>query len=92
MLLHEKQADYWCLATPEVEGVWAESRLTSDDFMLGPFDAERLGERPPESDWGDWFPPPPRMSDWELGELSDWVELEAEKHDLRTPIHLTAIS
>ncbi len=82
MLLHEKQIVYWSLANPEVEETWAESRLTLDDFILGPFDAECLGERPPESDWSDWFPLPPRMTDWELDELSDWVEFEAEKHDL----------
>ena len=89
MLLHEKQAVYWSLTYPEVEETWAESRLTLDDFILGLFDAECLGEWPPESDWyvpagdwSDWFPPPPRLSDWELDELSDWVELEAAKHDL----------
>ncbi|MDD5369322.1 MAG: hypothetical protein PHQ40_09560 [Anaerolineaceae bacterium] len=82
MLLHEKQIVYWSLANPEVEETWAESRLTLDDFILGPFDAECLGERPPESDWSDWFPPPQRMTEWELEILTDWVEIEAEKHDL----------
>ena len=82
MLLHEKQAVYWSLAYPEVKETWAEARLTLEDFILGPFDRECLSEFPPESDWSDWFPPPPRRSDWELDELSDWVELEAAKHDL----------
>ena len=59
MLLHEKQIVYWSLANPEVEETWAESRLTLDDFILGPFDAECLGDKPLESDWSDWFPSPP---------------------------------
>ncbi len=82
MLLNEKQAVYWSLANPEIGETLAESRLTIGDFILGPFDEEYLGERPPESDWIDWFPPPPRMTDLELCELTDWVEIEATKHDL----------
>ena len=82
MLLHEKQAVYWRLAYPEVEETIEEPGLTIADFILGPFDKEHLSSYPPESDWSDWFPPPPRMTDVELWELTDWVELEAEKHDL----------
>jgi hypothetical protein len=44
MLLHEKQIVYWSLANPEVGETWAESKLTLDDFILGPFDAECLGK------------------------------------------------
>ena len=53
--------------------------LSLDDFLLGAFDEHSLGETPPESDWSDWFPPPPRMTEWELYEMTDWVEIEAEK-------------
>ena len=56
--------------------------LSLDDFLLGAFDEQSLGEIPPESDWSDWFPPPPRITEWELCELTDLVEIEAEKHDL----------
>jgi len=52
------------------------------DFILGKFDEKCLGENPPEDEWGDWFPPPDRLSEWELCELTDWVEIEAQKHDL----------
>ncbi len=38
--------------------------LRLDDFLLGAFDEQNLGETPPESDWSDWFPPPPRMTEW----------------------------
>ena len=53
-----------------------------DDFRLGTFDEACLGETPPESDWRDWFPPPPRLTDSELCDLSDWAEAESAKHDL----------
>jgi len=82
MLLHEKQAVYWQLATLETEEVCQESKLDISDFMLGSMDTEALGEEPPEYSWIDWFPPPRRMMDWELGEITDWVEIEAAKHDL----------
>jgi hypothetical protein len=82
MLLHEKQTIYWRLATQEIEEVCEEPRLTIADFMLGPFDKECLGEDPPESDWSDWFPPPLRMTDEEMEELSNWVEIEASKKGL----------
>ncbi len=83
MLLYEKQAVYWQLADPVTEEVCVETPLTIADIILGPFDEECLGEHPPESDWSDWFPPPPRMTEWELEALTDWVETEAEKHDLK---------
>ena len=53
-----------------------------DDFCLGFFDETCLREYPPESDWSDWFPPPPRLTDWELCDLADWAEIEAAKHNL----------
>jgi hypothetical protein len=66
---------------------WSKKSL--EDFTLGKFDEEYLGDNPPESDryvpvgdWSDWFPPPPRMAEEELEKLTDWVEIEAEKHDL----------
>jgi len=89
MLLHEKQAVYWRLAYLEIEEDYEEPGLTIDDFMPAPFDRERFSEYPPESDWNipvgdwsDWFPPPPRLTEWELYDLTDWVEIEAAKHDL----------
>ena len=69
------------LALVEFEPSTAGSGLKMDDFILGKFDVECLGEHPPETDWSDWFPPPKRMTDWELYDLTDWVELEAEKCD-----------
>ena len=82
LLLKEEQAVYWRLADPDTEEVCTETLVAIADFILGSFDAECLGEHPPESDWSDWFPPPPRMTDWELEVLTDWVEIEAEKRDL----------
>ena len=81
MLLKEKQT-VWQLVSPDEEKSSEEPRLTIDDFILGPFDTECLGERPPESDWSDWFPPPPPMTEWDLEALTDWVEIEAKMHDL----------
>lgn len=82
ILLHEKQTKYWLQIIPEVEALECEQEPDIEDFTLGPFDAERLGEVPPESNWSDWFPPPPRLTEWELDELADRVDVEAEKHDL----------
>ena len=58
------------------------SKKSLEEFTLGKFDEEYLGDNPPESDWSDWFPPPPRMAEEELDVLIDWVEIEEEKHDL----------
>jgi len=58
------------------------SKKSLEEFTLGKFDEEYLGDNPPESDWSDWFPPPPRMTEEELEKLTDWVEIEAEKHNL----------
>ncbi len=81
-LLREKQADYWLLSLPDSVVVDEEPKLKTNDFIMGPFDAEYLGEHPPESDWSNWFPSPPRMTEGELEVLTDWVEVEAEKHEL----------
>lgn len=61
---------------------------SAEDFCLGCFDESRLGETPPEPDgsvpdwgWRDWFPPPPRLTEVELCDLTDWVEIEAAKYD-----------
>ena len=59
-----------------------ESGWSIDDFVLGEFDEVRLGENPPQEDGQDWFPPPSLLTEWELSSLVDWVEVEAEKHDL----------
>jgi hypothetical protein len=56
--------------------------MVLEDFLLGKFDEEHLGDNPPESNWFDWFPPPPRMTEGELDKFTDWVEVEAETHDL----------
>ena len=82
MFIYEKQAVYWKLAYTETEEDCQEPSLNITDFILGRFDGEGLGEVPPESDWSDWFPPPPLMTDWELDDLADWVELVASRHDL----------
>jgi hypothetical protein len=65
------------------------SNKSLEDFTLSKFDEEYQGGNPPESDryvpegdWSDWFPPPPRMTEEELDVLTDWVEIEAEKHNL----------
>jgi hypothetical protein len=44
--------------------------LKVNDFILGRFDEKCLGENPPEDEWGDWFPPPPRLTEWKLCELT----------------------
>ena len=79
----------WRLTCMDFELLDEYAGMTIEDFILGKFDEECLGEFPPESDrhipagdWSDWFPPPPRMTEWEHCELTDWVEIEAEKHDL----------
>ena len=72
----------WHLAWIDLELDWEFPGKSIDDFYLGAFDDECLSELPPESDWSDWFPPPARLTEWELDDLSDWVEIEAEKHDL----------
>ncbi len=56
--------------------------LKVDDFILRRFDETCLRENPPEDEWGDWFPPPERLTEWELCELTDWVELVALNYDL----------
>jgi hypothetical protein len=84
MLLQEKRTVYWQLANPQIEEVCREPRHDITDFILGTFYEDSLGEKPPGTDWIDWFPPPPRMTDWELYELTDWVEFEAANHDLNT--------
>ena len=75
--LREKHAVFWLTAPTDSAEVDEEPRLTINDFILGAFDAECLGEHPPESDWSDWFPPPPRITEWELEVLTDWAEIEA---------------
>ena len=72
----------WHLAWINLELDWEIPGKSINDFILGAFDDEYLSELPPESDWSDWFPPPARLTEWELDDLSDWVEIEAEKHDL----------
>jgi hypothetical protein len=47
------------------------SKKSLEDFILGKFDDECLGDNPPESDWNDWFPPPPRMTEEELDVLGE---------------------
>ena len=69
----------WRLAYTNIEPPEKCSGMNIEDFTLGNFDVECLGDTPPESDWSDWFPPPPRLTEWELCELTDWVEIEAQK-------------
>ncbi len=82
LLLQEKHTVYLQLANAGDDVFNIKTGLTIEDFILGPFDTECLGEQPPESNWSDWFSPPPRLTEWELDVLTDWAEVEAEKHDL----------
>ncbi len=82
MLIHEKCATFCIQVVPDPDVSDSSHKSNVEDFTLGPFDDERLGETPPESDWSDWFPPPPRMTDWELDELTDRVEVESAKNNL----------
>jgi len=82
-VLYETQKDVnWERVQAEIALIDDCCKKSLEDFILGKFDEECLGDSPPESDWNDWFPPPPRMTEEELDVLTDWVEIEAEKHDL----------
>ena len=82
-VLYETQKDVnWELVQAEIALIDERCKKSLEDFILGKFDEECLGDSPPESDWNDWFPPPPRMTEEELDVLTDWVEIEAEKHNL----------
>ena len=82
-VLREIQKDViFVLARTEIALTDECSKNSLEDFILGKFDEECLVDSPPESDWNDWFPPPPRMTEEELDVLTDWVEIEAEKHNL----------
>ena len=82
-ILCEMQKDVnWELVQTEIARIDECSKISMEDFILGKFDEECLGDNPPESDWIDWFPPPPCMTEEGLDVLTDWVEIEAEKHDL----------
>ena len=77
-LTNAKQVS-WELTGDDLRKPEIRPGLSLDDFLLGKFNELSLGETPPESDWSDWFPPPPRMTERELYELTDWAEIEAEK-------------
>ena len=82
-VLYETQKDVnWERVQAEIALIDDCCKKSLEDFILGKFDEECLGDSPPESDWNDWFPPPPRMTEEELDVLTNWVEIEAEKHDL----------
>ena len=82
-VLYETQKDVnWERVQAEIALIDDCCKKLLEDFILGKFDEECLGDSPPESDWNDWFPPPPRMTEEELDVLTDWVEIEAEKHNL----------
>lgn len=72
----------WPMCMDEIEHGAPPQEMRIEDFLLGRFDEEYLSDDPPESDWSEWFPPPPRMTWEELGLLAQWVEIEADKHDL----------
>ncbi len=72
----------WPMCMDEIEHAGPPLETRIEDFMLGRFDEECLSDDPPESDWSDWFPPPPRLTWDEFGLLTEWVEAEADKHDL----------
>jgi len=78
----------WELVQAEIALIDERCKKSLEDFILGKFDEECLGDSPPESDWNDWFPPPLRLTEEELDVLTDWVEIEAEKHDLFPDLEL----
>ena len=84
----EKQAQIacrkqrWPLCFEEIEHGGPRQAGGIEDFLLGRFDEECLSDDPPESDWSDWFPPPPQLSWDELGLLAEWVDAQADKHSL----------
>jgi hypothetical protein len=79
MQLTNTQQVSWELTDDDRQQPKIRNKFNLDDFLLAAFNEQSLGETPPESDLSDWFPPPPRMTEWELYELTDWVEIEAEK-------------
>ena len=82
-VLYETQKDVnWEWVQAEIAPIDDCCKKSLEDVILGKFDEECLGDSPLESDWNDWFPPPPRMTEEELDVLTDWVEIEAEKHNL----------
>ena len=95
-VLCEIQKDVnWELVQAEIALIDERCKKSLEDFILGKFDEEYLGDSPPESDWYvpegdwiDWFPPPSRLTEEELDVLTDWVEIEAEKHDLFPDLEL----
>ena len=73
----------WRPAQPWVGEFEPKTPWKKVDFLLGKFDENCLGDTPPESDWSDWFPPPPMMSECEFEALLEWVEVETRKLNLR---------
>lgn len=50
-----------------------------DVGFIEDFDEERLGENPPDPEYGemiDWCPPPPRLTESEWCELVEWIDEE----------------
>lgn len=72
----------WPLCIEEIEHGGSLQVVGVEDFVLGRFDEECLSDDPPESDWSDWFPPPPKLNWDELGLLAEWVDEQADRHDL----------
>jgi hypothetical protein len=71
-VLCETQKDVnWVLVQAEIALIDECCKKSLEDFILGKFDDECLGDNPPESDWNDWFPPPPRMTEEELDVLGE---------------------
>ena len=71
-VLCETQKDVnWVLVQAEIALIDDCCKKSLEDFILGKFDDECLGDNPPESDWNDWFPPPPRMKEEELDVLGE---------------------
>lgn len=82
----------WPLCMEEIEHGGPSRTAGIEDFLLGRFDEECLSDDPPESDWSDWFPPPPRLNWDELGLLAEWVDEQADRHDLWPDPELYPIS
>jgi len=77
-----RRKQHWPLCMEEIEHGGPPRTAGIEDFLLGRFDEECLSDDPPESDWSDWFPPPPRLSWDELGMLAEWVDEQADRHNL----------
>ena len=73
-VLYETQKDVnWERVQAEIALIDDCCKKSLEDFILGKFDEECLGDSPPKSYWNDWFPPQPRMTKEELDGLRSFL-------------------